>query len=191
MPNDSPPRPGAPSISPATTGGPIFTFKGMRPSLGRDVFVAPTASLIGDVVLGDESSVWFGAVLRGDGFPIRIGARTNIQDNAVVHITGGKAETHVGDEVTVGHLALIHGCRVGHRSLVGMGSIILDNAIVEDECLIAAGTLVPPRMVIPSRSLVMGRPGKVVKTLADADLAQIRESAAHYVQYAKDFLTHL
>src|SRR5687767_2705734 len=113
----------------------IYELMGTAPRLGRGVFVAPTASVVGDVEIGDESSLWFGAVARGDGFPIRIGARTNIQDNAVVHVTGGKASTTIGDDVTVGHLALVHGCTVGDRALVGMGAIVLDGAVVEDECL--------------------------------------------------------
>jgi carbonic anhydrase/acetyltransferase-like protein (isoleucine patch superfamily) len=169
----------------------IFELNGVRPRIGASVFIAPTASVIGDVEIGDGSSIWFGTVLRGDCFPIRIGKKTNIQDNAVVHVTAGKARTIVGDEVTVGHLALVHGCTVGNRCLVGMGAILLDNAVVEDECLIAAGSLVPPRMHVPSRSLVMGRPGKVIKTLSDADLASIRESAEYYVGYAKDCLASL
>ncbi len=167
--------------------GPIYALKGVTPLLGRGVFVAPNASVIGDVVIGADSSVWFGTVIRGDAFPIRIGARTNIQDNAVVHITGGKAATTIGDDVTVGHLALVHGCTVGHRCLVGMGSILLDGAVIEDECLIAAGALVPPGMRVPTRSLVMGRPGKVVRTLTDADLDHIREAAAVYVAHAREF----
>jgi carbonic anhydrase/acetyltransferase-like protein (isoleucine patch superfamily) len=171
--------------------GPIYTLAGVTPTLGKGVFVAPSASVIGDVVLGDGSSVWFGTVLRGDVFPIRIGARTNIQDNAVVHVTGGKAATTVGDDVTVGHLALVHGCTIGSRCLIGMGSILLDGAVIEDECVIAAGTLVPPRMRIPTRSLVMGRPAKVVRTVGIADLEHIREAGALYVGYARGYLGDL
>lgn len=170
---------------------PVHPHKGTRPTLGRDVFIAPSATIIGDVVLGDEASVWFGAVLRGDIYPIRVGARTNIQDNAVLHVTGGKAATTLGDDVTVGHLAMVHGCTIGSRCLVGMGSIVLDGAVLEDECFIAAGALVPPRARIPSRSLVMGRPGRVVRALAQADLDQIREAADLYVGYARDFRAEL
>ncbi len=166
---------------------PVYPHKGVTPTLGKDVWIAPNATVIGDVVIGDESSVWFGAVIRGDVFPIRIGARTNIQDNAVVHVTNGKASTTIGDDVTVGHLALVHGCTIGSRCLVGMGSIVLDNAIVEDECFIAAGALVPPSMRVPSRSLVVGRPGRIVRKLEEADLAEIRNAGALYVQYARDF----
>jgi len=169
----------------------VFALKGIAPTLGKGTFVAPTASVIGDVVLGDESSLWFGTVVRGDVFPIRIGARTNVQDNAVVHVTGGKAATTVGDDVTIGHIALIHGCTIGNRCLIGMGSILLDGAVIEDDCLVAAGSLVPPRMRIPTRSLVMGRPARVVRVLDTGDLEHIREAGALYVGYARDFVAGL
>jgi carbonic anhydrase/acetyltransferase-like protein (isoleucine patch superfamily) len=170
---------------------PIYAFKGCVPRIADDVYVAPNATVIGDVVIGAASSVWFGVVVRGDVFPIRIGARTNIQDNAVVHVTGGKASTTIGDDVTVGHLALIHGCTIGDRCLVGMGSIVLDDAIVGDDCFIAAGSLVAPGARIPSRSVVMGRPAKVIRQLTEVDRAMIREGGEHYVQYAREFATHL
>ena len=166
---------------------PIYEHKGVRPTLGRDVFIAPNATVIGDVHLGDESSVWFGAVLRGDVFPIRFGARTNVQDGSVVHVTGGKAKTTVGDDVTVGHMVLLHGCTVGNRCLVGMGSILLDGCEIGDECLIGAGSLIAPRTKIPPRSMVMGRPGKVVRALSDDDLAMVREAGQLYVGYARTF----
>ena len=166
----------------------VYALKGVVPQLGRAVFVAPNASIIGDVVLGDESSVWFGTVLRGDAFPIRVGARTNVQDNTVVHITAGVAATSIGDDVTIGHMALIHGCTVGSRCLIGMGSTLLDGAIVEDDCMIAAGSLVPPRMRIP---LAMGRPAKVVRRLTPADREHIRAAGAVYVEYARDFVSGL
>jgi carbonic anhydrase/acetyltransferase-like protein (isoleucine patch superfamily) len=169
----------------------VFALKGVTPILGKGTFVAPTASVIGDVVIGDESSVWFGTVLRGDVFPIRVGARSNVQDNAVVHVTGGKAATTIGDDVTIGHIALIHGCTVGNRCLIGMGSILLDGAVIEDDCLVAAGSLVPPRMRIPARSVVMGRPAKVVRVLDANDLEHIREAGALYVGYARDFVSGL
>lgn len=165
----------------------LFAFNEMTPSLGRDVWIAPTGVVIGDVVLGDEASVWFGAVVRGDGYPIRIGARTNIQDNAVVHITSGKNATVLGDDVTVGHSAIVHGCTVGSRCLVGMGAILLDGAVLEDDCLVGAGSLVPPGMKVPARSLVLGRPAKRVRELTDADISSIRASASAYVKNAREF----
>lgn len=165
----------------------MYSLKGITPTLGRGVFVAPTASVIADVVLGDESTVWFGTVLRGDVFPIRIGSRTNVQDNAVVHVTGGKASTTIGDDVTIGHLTLVHGCTIGSRCLIGMGSVLLDEAVIEDDCLVAAGSLVPPRMRIPRGSLAMGRPAKVVRALTAADYEHIREAGALYVGYGRDY----
>jgi len=165
----------------------LYELSGVRPTLGRDVFVAEGARVIGDVFLGDEASVWFGAVLRGDYMPIRIGARTNIQDNAVVHITSRTAKTTVGDDVTVGHSAIIHGCTIGNGCLIGMGTIVLDDAVVGDESFVAAGSLVTPGTVIPPRSFVMGRPAKVVRATADLDLASMRSAAARYVEYAREF----
>ena len=170
---------------------PLYSHKGILPRLAPDVFVAPNATIIGDVVIGAQSSIWFGVVLRGDVFPIRIGARTNIQDNAVVHVTNGKAATTIGDDVTVGHLALLHGCTVGDRCLIGMGSIILDNAVIEDDCFVAAGSLISPGTRIAARSLVVGRPARKVRTLDDADLAEIRNAGALYVQYAHDFVNEV
>ncbi len=166
---------------------PLYEHKGRRPFVGEAVYVAPNATIVGDVVLGAESSVWFGAVVRGDVFPIRIGKRSNIQDNAVLHVTNGKSATTLGDEVTVGHMALLHGCTIGNRCLVGMGSIVLDDAVVGDECVIAAGALVTPRMRIPPRSVVMGRPAKVVRAATNADLEQILEAASNYVAYSADY----
>lgn len=170
---------------------PIYELAGVRPTIAPDVFIAPNASVIGDVVIGDSSSIWFGVVLRGDVFPIRIGARTNIQDNSVVHVTGGKTMTTVGDDVTVGHSAIVHGCKVGNRCLIGMGSIVLDGAVIEDECFIAAGSLVPPGMHVPSRSMVMGKPGKVVRALRPEELEAISFASRDYVRNARDFKSAL
>lgn len=169
----------------------IYELGGVRPTIASDVFVAPSASVIGDVVIGEGSSVWFGVVLRGDVFPIRIGARTNIQDNSVVHVTGGKTMTTIGDDVTVGHSAIVHGCKVGSRCLVGMGSIVLDGAVIEDECFIAAGALVPPGMRVPSRSMVMGRPGKVVRAVRPDELEAIASAAIEYARNARAFTSAL
>lgn len=169
----------------------IYELGGVRPTIGEGVFVAPNASVIGDVVIGESSSVWFGVVVRGDVFPIRIGARTNIQDNSVVHVTGGKTMTTIGDDVTVGHSAIVHGCKIGSRCLIGMGSIVLDGAVIEDECFIAAGALVPPGMRVPSRSMVMGRPGKVVRPVKPEELDAIEHAARDYVRNARAFMSAL
>ncbi len=168
---------------------PVYELRGVRPALGRDVFVAENASVIGDVHLGDEASVWFGVVVRGDYAPIRVGARTNLQDNTVVHITAGKFGTTIGDDVTVGHGAIVHACTVGDRCLVGMGSVVLDGAVIGEDSFVAAGSLVPPGKVIPPRSFVMGRPAKVVRPVGEEDVAWVRSAAAGYVQYARDFRT--
>jgi carbonic anhydrase/acetyltransferase-like protein (isoleucine patch superfamily) len=166
---------------------PLYDLKGVRPTLGRDVFVADGARVIGDVHLGDEASVWFGAVLRGDYMSIRVGARTNIQDNAVVHITSGASKTTLGDDVTVGHAAIVHGCTIGRACLIGMGSIVLDDAVIGDECFVAAGSLVTPGTVIPPRSFVIGRPAKAIRAVSARDLETIAAAAAGYVQYAREF----
>jgi gamma-carbonic anhydrase len=168
---------------------PLYGYKGIRPRLGRDVFVAPNATVIGDVELGDQASVWFGAVIRGDEMPIRFGKRTNLQDGSVVHITSGTAQTTVGDDVTVGHMALLHGCTVGDGVLVGMGSILLDGSVVEEGSIIAAGSLVSPGTRIPKRSLAMGRPARVVRAVTDKDLAWIAEAGRLYVEYARSFVS--
>jgi carbonic anhydrase/acetyltransferase-like protein (isoleucine patch superfamily) len=147
----------------------VYELSGVAPTLGRDVFVADSAAVIGDVHLGDEAGIWFGAVLRGDYFPIRVGARSNVQDNCVVHITADRAATTIGEDVTIGHAAVIHGCTIGDRCLIGMGSIVLDGAVVGDESFVAAGSLVSPGMVIPPRSFVIGRPAKVKRQVGDRE----------------------
>jgi carbonic anhydrase/acetyltransferase-like protein (isoleucine patch superfamily) len=167
----------------------VYELKEVAPTLGRDVFIAESAVVAGDVHVGDESSIWFGAVVRGDCFPIRIGARTNLQDNVVVHVLADKAPTIIGDEVTIGHAAVVHGCTIGHRCLIGMGSIVLDGAVLGDDSLLAAGSLVTPASVFPSRSVIVGRPARVVRPVNDDDLQRIREGADNYLRYARDFMT--
>jgi carbonic anhydrase/acetyltransferase-like protein (isoleucine patch superfamily) len=166
---------------------PVYEFKGMIPVLGRDVLVTDNASVIGDVELADEASVWFGAVLRGDYHSIRVGPRSNLQDNAVVHITSGTAKTTIGADVTVGHGAIIHGAFIGDACLVGMGSIVLDGAVVGEGSFVAAGSLITPGTAIPPRSFVMGRPAKVIRPVTDDVLLSIHQSAANYVTYAREF----
>lgn len=165
----------------------VYRLGSAKPLLAASAFVAESAAVIGDVHVGEDSSVWFGAVLRGDYFPIRIGARTNIQDNAVVHITSGRAATSVGDDATVGHGVILHGCTVGSGCLVGMASVVLDGAVIGEESFIAAGSLVTPGTVLPPRSFALGRPAKVVRRVREEELAQIAASARHYVGYAKAF----
>lgn len=163
----------------------ISAFEGQRPRLGRGAWVAPSADVMGDVELGDDASVWYGAVLRGDVMPIRVGARTNIQDLTVVHVTSGQFPTTIGDDVTVGHRAILHGCTVDHYCLIGMGAIILDGAHVEPYCLVGAGALVTPGTRIPEGSLVLGAPAKVIRPVTDDDRRAFEASAAHYVELAR------
>ncbi len=165
----------------------LLAFEGVTPKLGRDVFVAPSAVLIGRVSIGDESSVWFGSVLRGDVGSITIGTRTNIQDLTIIHMTGGVSDARIGDEVTVGHGVILHGCDVGHRCLVGMGSLLLDNVQVGDESVIGAGSLLTPRMVVPPRSLVLGRPAKVIRPATDEEIRLGVEGARRYVENARKY----
>jgi gamma-carbonic anhydrase len=166
---------------------PVYELNGVAPGLGRDVYIADGARVIGDVHLGDEASVWFGAVLRGDYMPIRVGAGTNIQDNAVVHITSGQSGATIGEGVTVGHAAIIHGCTIGSGCLIGMGSIVLDGAVVGEGSFVAAGSLVTPGTRIPPRSFVVGRPAKATRTVSDADEVTIRAAAVAYAHYAREF----
>jgi gamma-carbonic anhydrase len=169
----------------------LLPYGGAMPILGRDVFIAPGAYVIGNVTIGDESSVWFGAVLRGDVGAIVIGARTNIQDLSLVHMTGGISNARIGDDVTVGHGVTLHGCDVGHRCLVGMGSILLDGVRVGDDSVIGAGSLITPRMVIPAGSLVLGRPAKVLRPATAVERRLGIDGAAHYVQNAKNYRANL
>jgi carbonic anhydrase/acetyltransferase-like protein (isoleucine patch superfamily) len=168
---------------------PLYEHQGRRPRIGRGAFVAANATVIGDVTLGDESSVWFGVVGRGDVMPIAVGARTNIQDGSVVHVTGGKTRTLVGDDVTAGHMVLLHGCTVESSVLVGMGSIVLDGAVIEEGCVVGAGSLVTPGTRIPRGSVAMGRPARVVRAVTDEDRAWIAASSQGYVENARVFLS--
>ena len=165
----------------------ILPYDGRAPSVDPSAYVVASAVVVGDVTIGPESSVWFHAVVRGDIEPIRIGARTNVQDNATLHVVGGRFPTTLGDGVTVGHNAVVHGCTIGNRVLIGMGATILNGAEIGDDTIVAAGTLVTEGAMIPRRSLVMGSPGKVRRTLSDEDVASILEYAANYVRYKKDY----
>ena len=163
----------------------IRTFQGVTPRLHPSVFVADGARVIGDVEVGEESSVWYNTVLRGDVNSIRIGRRTNIQDLSMVHVEKGTHPTRIGDEVTVGHHVVIHGCTIGSRVLVGIGSVVLNGVVIEDDSFIAAGTLLTPGTHVPSGSMVMGSPGRVKRTLTDAERAGLLASSAGYVLNAK------
>lgn len=164
----------------------IKPYRGTLPEIAEGAFVAENATVIGDVKIGKDANIWYGAVLRGDVGYIHIGVGTNIQDLACIHTTGGVSNSEIGEWVTVGHSAVIHGAKIGDGCLVGMGSIILDNADIGAECLIAAGTVITPRTVIPARSLVRGQPGKVVRSLEEHEWQQGKLSAVYYVDLAKE-----
>jgi carbonic anhydrase/acetyltransferase-like protein (isoleucine patch superfamily) len=166
----------------------IQGFGGKLPLLGKRVFVASSAAVIGDVELGDDVSIWHGAVLRADLQCIRIGARSNIQDNAVVHVDSPDAPTIVAEDVTVGHAAILHGCRVERGALVGMHSTVLDHAVVGEEAMVAAGALVPPGMHVPPRTLVAGVPAKVRRELEPGEIERLKRGAAVYVEVKDRFL---
>jgi carbonic anhydrase/acetyltransferase-like protein (isoleucine patch superfamily) len=169
----------------------IRRHDGHTPILGMHVFLAETCAVIGDVVIGDESSIWYSTVVRGDMMPIRIGARTSIQDNTVVHITGGRFGTTIGDDCVVGHGAVIHACTVEDRCLIGMGSIILDGARIGSGSFVGAGALVTPGTDIPPGSLVLGSPAKVRRPINAQEREQIAYGAAHYVELARRYLAEL
>lgn len=168
----------------------IYAYQGHRPSLGKDVFVAPSADVIGMVVLGDGASIWFNAVLRGDTDLIEIGAGSNVQDNAVLHTDPG-IQARIGENVTIGHCAMVHGCTVGDNSLIGINAVVLNGARIGRNCLIGANALVPEGMEIPDGSLVLGTPAKVVRQLDERAIAGLAESAATYRHKAAEFLASL
>jgi carbonic anhydrase/acetyltransferase-like protein (isoleucine patch superfamily) len=152
------------------------------------VFIAENAAVIGDVVIGESSSIWYSTTVRGDVMPIRIGARTSIQDNAVIHVTSDFSGTDIGNDCTVGHSAIIHACTVEDFCLIGMGSIILDGARIGSGSLVGAGALVTPGTIIPPRSLVIGSPAKVKRPLSEKEREQIDYGAKHYVELARTYL---
>jgi gamma-carbonic anhydrase len=162
-------------------------YRGRMPVVDPTAYVDVSAQVIGDVEIGAESSIWMNVVVRGDVNHIRVGARTNIQDNAVVHVQRDTYPTLLGDEVTIGHGAIVHGCVIASRVLVGMGAIVLNGAQIGEDCIIGAGTLVTERTVIPARSLVIGSPAKVRRPLEDAEIASILKYASNYVRYRKDY----
>ncbi|KQN94458.1 acetyltransferase [Sphingomonas sp. Leaf231] len=163
---------------------PLYAFKGQRPTRHPTAWVAPSADVIGDVVLEEGVGVWFGAVIRGDNTTIPIGARSNIQEGAMLHSDPG-APLSVGRDCTIGHHAVLHGCTIGNRVLIGMGAIILNRAVIADDCIVGAGALVTEGKTFPPRSLIVGSPARVVRELDDAAIAALKLSAAHYVENAR------
>lgn len=164
----------------------VYELEGRRPKLGKGAWVADTAAVIGDVDLGDNASVWFGAVVRGDTEHITIGADTNIQDGSVLHADAGKPLV-IGAGVTVGHQVMLHGCFIADRTLVGNGAIVLNGARIGRNCIVGAGSVVTEDKEFPDNSLIIGAPARVVRTLDDAAAAMIARNAAHYVANARRF----
>ena len=169
---------------------PLYAIDGLSPSVPENSWVAPSADLIGDVRLGQEVGIWFGAVIRADNTPIVLGARTNIQEGAMLHSDPGVPLT-IGSDCTIGHHAILHGCTIGDRVLVGMGAIVLNNAVIGEDCLIGAGALVTEGKVFPPGSLIIGAPAKAVKDLAPEVIDGIRKSAAGYAERQQRFARNL
>jgi gamma-carbonic anhydrase len=166
----------------------IRPFGGVHPQIPDSAYVDPSAQVIGDVQLGEQASIWCNAVLRGDMYYIRVGNRTNIQDNCVVHTRTGEFPTILEDDVTVGHSVTLHGCYVERGALIGIGSIVLDDARIGEKSLIAAGSLISPGTVIPPRSLVMGTPGRVKRPLTDDEVAGLDSFWMNYVKFTAKYL---
>lgn len=166
----------------------LLTYRGVLPVLGKEVFVAPGAWIIGDVTIGDRSSIWFNTVVRGDVHYIRIGSETNVQDNSTLHVTEGKSPLEMGSRITVGHRAIVHGCVIEDDCLVGMGAVVMDGARIGRGSLVAAGAIVTPGSIIPPESLVMGVPGVVCRPVNESERRLIRESALNYLRLALTYL---
>ncbi|MEX1062467.1 MAG: gamma carbonic anhydrase family protein, partial [Balneolaceae bacterium] len=163
----------------------IYEFYNKKPAFDYNVFIAPSADLIGDVTVGEKSSIWFNATLRGDVNWIEIGQRSNIQDNSCVHVMNRTGPTRIGSDVTVGHSAMIHGCTIKDRVLVGIHATVLDKAVVESDVILAAGSLVPPGKILESGYLYMGSPVKQVRKLSGDEIDSIKRHADNYVRYAR------
>ena len=163
-------------------------YRGQLPRVHPSAFIDDSAQVIGDVEIGEDSSVWMCVVIRGDVNRIRIGRRSNIQDSTIIHVMKDTHPTVIGDDVTVGHAAVVHGCTIEDRCLIGMGAILLNGVTVGTGSIIAAGTLLPEGTQVPPRSLVMGAPGKVRRALSDADLDEIQMYADRYVAYRLDYM---
>lgn len=165
----------------------IMPYKSILPKIGQGVFVAPSAAVVGDVTLGKGSSVWFGAVIRGDFQPVILGEYSNVQDNATVHVMGD-VPTEIGNYVTIGHNAIVHCRRIGDNCLIGMGSIVLGYSEIGENCIIGAGTLLTQYKKIPSNSLVYGNPAKIIRALREDEIEALRASAMNYHEVAKEYL---
>ncbi len=172
----------------------LHKFKDKLPELGNDTWIAPSADVIGNVVCGDNCSIWFGCVVRGDVHYIKIGDRVNIQDLSMIHVTHYKKAdrsdgnpTIIGDDVTIGHRVMLHGCEIEPACLIGMSATILDGAVIGKESIVGAGSLVTKNKIFPPRSLIMGSPAKVIRELNDDEVKELYASASRYVEFKKDY----
>lgn len=165
----------------------IKKFRDKYPIIHDSCYYSESVDIIGDVELGKEVNIWFGTVIRGDMNYVKIGSRTNIQDNSTVHVTTDIAPTIIGSGVTVGHNAIIHGCTIEDNCLIGMGSIIMDESIVGEGSLIGAGAVIPPNMIIPPKSLVVGLPAKIVREVNESETEEILQRAQHYIDFANEY----
>ena len=175
----------------------IMNFKEYKPSLGKNTWVAPSADIIGDVTCGEDCSFWFGTVTRGDVHYIKIGDRVSIQDLSMIHVTHHKGEeranngdgnpTIIGDDVTIGHRVMLHGCTIENACLIGMSATILDGAVIGEESIVGANSLVTKNKKFPPRSLIMGAPAKVVRELTDEEVKELYASAHRYVEFKNDY----
>src|SRR5581483_6173257 len=166
----------------------IRAFQGTRPTIAESAYIEETAVIIGDVVIGERSSVWFHTVVRGDVHYIRIGDRTNVQDLCMLHVTHDTHPLVIGHDVTIGHRVVLHGCTVQDRVLIGMGAVIMDGAVIGEDSVVGAGALVTEGTVVPPKSLILGTPAKVKRPVTEQELAWIRESAENYVRYARQYM---
>lgn len=162
----------------------ILPVQGVNPEIDKSCFIAENATIVGDVVIGKDCSIWFTAVIRGDVNAIRIGSGTNIQDGAIIHCTYQKAATTIGNNVSIGHRAMVHGCTVKDNALIGMGAIVMDHAVVEENCIVAAGAVVLENTICEAGYIYAGIPAKKVKKLTPEQIANLQKTAANYVMYS-------
>ena len=167
----------------------IYRLGDRIPAIGPNVYVHESATVVGDVVLGDSTSVWPQAVIRGDSAPIRVGARSNVQDGAILHVDAGVPLT-IGDDVTIAHQVMLHGCTIGDGSLIGIQAVVLNGAVIGKGCLVGAGALVTEGKVFPDNVMILGSPARVIRELAPDDVARVRRGASHYVAEAAEYRDH-